>query len=248
MVRSEYSGKPVSRHNESVLRFLLCLGILTSPLCAQRWRDLATPLPVPAGSTLVIGFLGGFEQWDDVHRGVRRVALDLRDHHLPKVYVETFSNHSRTLALRMIEQACGNPGACAGVILYGQSWGGAAAIQTARDLLRMNIVVPLTVQVDSMGIHDLLIPRNVKAAANIFQHDPFTIQGQQEIRAEDPAATRILENTRQSYFFRPLETLRASDASWARRTLGGSHAKMELDPALWLHVEELILRALNGTL
>ena len=231
-----------------MLRFLLCLGILTSHLSAQHWRDLTTPRPVPAGSTLVVGFLGGFEQWDDTHRGVRHVALSLRGQHLPGVYVETFSNHRRSLALKFIQEACGNPAACRGVILYGQSWGGAAAIQTARDLRHSNIMLPLTVQIDSVGIHDAMIPSNVKAAANIFQHDPLTIQGQREIRAENPSMTRILENTRQSYFFRPLGTLRAADANWARRTLGGSHAKMELDPILWLHVEELILRALNGTL
>ena len=229
-------------------RVLLLPGILASHLCAQRPRDLATPRPVPAGSTLVIGFLGGFEPWDDAHRGVRHVALSLRGQHLPGVYVETFTNHRRGLAMRFIREACGNPAACRGVILYGQSWGGAAAIQTARDLQHWNIMVPLTVQIDSVGIHDAIIPANVKAAANIFQHDPLTIQGQREIRAQNPSVTRILENTRQSYFFRPMATLRASDANWARRTLGGSHAKMELDPILWLHVEELILRALNGTL
>ena len=121
-------------------------------------------------------------------------------------------------------------------------------MQLARALNRRKIPVLLTVQIDSVGIADATIPSNVRAAANIFQHDPLSIRGQSRIHAEDPSATRILENTRHSYFFRPVESLRAEDANWARRTLGGSHAKMELDPILWRHVEEMILRAINGTL
>ena len=231
-----------------ITRAVFCLGLIAAALPAQRPRDLTGPRPAPPGATLVIGFLGGFETWNDPHRGVRRLALDLRARHLPGVYVETFRNHRRGLAIQFIREACGQPSHCNGVILYGQSWGGAAAIKTARDLERLHIPVDLTVQVDSVGIDDATIPANVRAAANLFQHDPLTIQGQREIHAANPAATRILENTRQSYFFRPIDKLSAPNAGWARRTLGGSHAKMELDPMLWQHVEELILRALNGTL
>jgi hypothetical protein len=56
---------------------LVLLGALS--LCAQHMKNFQIPKHVPPGSTVVIGFLGGFEHWNDPHRGVRKVALDLRE-------------------------------------------------------------------------------------------------------------------------------------------------------------------------
>jgi hypothetical protein len=210
---------------------------------AQSFRDFRVPEPLPNGSVLVIGFLGGFEKWDDPHRGVRKVALNLRSLHLPGVYAETIENHRRGLALRLIECSVKSDDRSR-IILYGQSWGGAAVISTAKDLQALGLHVVLTVQVDSVGLRDDVVPANVLNAANIFQRDPFGIEGRQMIRAEDPGATRIIENVRLSYLLRPYSTLN-SDVSWARRTFGGSHAKMEADQAVWAHVEGLILRAIK---
>ena len=88
----------------------------------------------------------------------------------------------------------------------------------------------LTVQVDSVGLRDKVIPPNVAAAVNFFQHDLLTVRGEREIRAEDPARTRILGNFQATYLFR---RVKGDDPSWFRHKLGGSHAKMELDPATW---------------
>ena len=216
------------------------LGALS--LRAQRMKDFQVPKAIPPGSVIVIGFLGGFEPWNDAHRGVRKVALDLRARQIPGVYAETIENRHRDLAVKLIKHA--HPRGVR-IILYGQSWGGAAVLHVARKLRKMGLDVELTIQVDSVGVHDTLIPANVHAAANLFQHDPLTIDGQREIRAEDPARTRIIENTRLSYLFRPFDTLNKDDASWVRRTFGGSHAKMEADEAVWLHVEGLILHAIK---
>jgi len=202
-------------------------------------RDFQIPKHVQPGSTVVIGFLGGFEHWNDPHRGVRKVALDLRER-LPGIYVETVENHHQDLAVKLLKRT--KPGR---IVLYGQSWGGAAVLYTARDLKKLGWNVELTVQVDSVGPHGTVVPSNVRAAANLYQRDPLTIVGAQEIRAEDPARTTIIENTRLTYLFRPYETLSKEDASWARRTFGGSHAKMEADEAVWAHVEDLILNALR---
>ena len=101
------------------------------------------------------------------------------------------------------------------------------------------MTVLLTIQVDSVGVEDAVIPPNVRAALNLYQHDPFTIQGRSEIRAADPSCTRILGNYRYTYPFQ------AAEGSWARRNLGGSHARMELDPAVWARVEELILDTIS---
>lgn len=216
---------------------------------AQRLPDFTAPQPLPAGSTLVVGFLGGFEHWDDDHRGVRKVALNLRT--IPHVYADTAGNHRRRTALKAILRALDTnrdgriddaERTSARVILYGQSWGGAAVVKTARDLERRGVPVLLTVQVDSVGTHDGVIPANVRAAANFYQHDLLTIRGQRVIRAADPSRTRILGNFRLSYLFQPPAD---SSASWARRKLGGSHAKMELDPVVWTEVEQLIVDAIS---
>ncbi len=199
------------------------------------------------GSVLIIGFLGGFEQWDDEHRSVRKVALDLRAR---GIFAETVSNHRRATALEFIRRALdsnsdgridADEARAARVILYGQSWGGAAVIKIARDLERLGVPVLLTVQVDSVGPHDGTIPSNVRAAANFYQHDLRSIHGRTKLRAENRAATRILGNWEFDYTRRPVDL---SEASWARRKFGGSHAKMELDPQVWTRVERLISEAI----
>ncbi len=223
----------------------LCAGLAAS----QSLNQLSAPRPLPPSGTLVVGFLGGFEHWNDPQRGVRKVALDLRSLHLRNVFAETAGNHRRGTALKLIRRAIDTNGngridpeeaAAARIILYGQSWGGAAVIRTAHDLERWGVPVLLTVQVDSVGLRDGIIPANVRAAANFYQHDWLTIRGESEIRAADPARTRILGNYQFTYLFQPIDP----SASWARRTFGGSHAKMELDPAVWTQVESLILDAI----
>ncbi len=223
--------------------------VLTGPLLpAQKASDLATPTPMPRGATLVIGFLGGFDRWDDPHRSVRQLTLRLRGQ--PGVYAESISNRRRKVAREFIRRALDTnqnqilepeERVVANIILYGQSWGGAAAVDTARDLEKLGIPVLLTVQVDSVGRNDHTIPSNVRAAVNYYQRDPLTIRGQREIRAADPTRTRILGNIGMSYLFR---SPNRENASWARRTLGGSHAKMELDPVVWGAVEQNILEAI----
>lgn len=200
--------------------------------------DFQAPVPVPAGSTLVIGFLGGFEKWNDEHRGVRKLALRLRDSY--GVFAETVENRHSKRALQFILRAAGNA-PHPRIILYGQSWGAAAAVRTARDLESRGIPVLLTVQVDSVGPGDALIPANVTAALNFYQHDPLTIQGRRLIRAADPRRTTILGNFELSYVGRGIDS---GDASWARRTFGGGHAKMELDPEIWTRVEHYIKDAI----
>jgi pimeloyl-ACP methyl ester carboxylesterase len=223
------------------------------PVLFSLGAALAAPPSRPANRTVVIGFLGGFEHWNDEHRGVRRVALDLRARGDLDVVAETFGNHHRPAAMMFLRRLLDTNGdgkldaterASARVVLYGQSWGGAAAVKAARELESWGVPVLLTVQVDSVGLSDAVIPPNVRSAANFFQHDPFTIHGRQEIRAADPARTEILGNYELTYFFRSIDAPPGS-ASWARRNLAGSHAKMELDPAVWAQVEGLILNAIT---
>ena len=230
-------------------RWAMIVAAVCGPvLSAQRLSDLTLPTPLPPSSTLVIGFLGGFERWNDEHRSVRKLALKLRER--PGVFAESISNRNRRVALALIRLAfdANRDGdlepeerASARIILYGQSLGGAAAIATARDLDEIGIPVLLTVQVDSVGLHDNVVPPNVLAAVNFYQHDPLTIQGRRNIRAADPGKTRILGNFGASY---PLRQLSDPDTSWVRRTFGGSHAKMELDPNIWNQVGQSIFDAI----
>ena len=227
---------------------LVC-ALTSSVASSQRLSQLTTPTPLAPGSTLVIGFLGGYDRWDDEHRSVRQLVLKLRQR--PNVYAESISNHHRALALKLLRQALDtnhnnrlDPDEIANsrIILFGQSWGGAAAIALARDLQRMGIPVLLTVQIDSVGVHDDLIPSNVRAAANFYQHDPFTtIHGRSQIRAADPSRTMILGNFQSSYVFRSVDE---SNATKARQVFGGSHTKLELDPVVWSRVEQYISDAI----
>ncbi|MBV9032874.1 MAG: hypothetical protein JO182_00170, partial [Acidobacteriaceae bacterium] len=86
----------------SVHRFGVCgtavLLLAALTVEAQHLRNFQVPQPLPNGSVLVIGFLGGFEHWNDPHRGIRKVALDLHSLSVPGLYVETVENHRRKLA------------------------------------------------------------------------------------------------------------------------------------------------------
>ena len=222
--------------------------ILMAPACAgQQFSDFTTPVPLPDNSALVIGFLGGFEHWDDSHRGVRKTALRLRSRGL---YAETVENHRRSLARRLIYKALdanrdgrldAREKSRARIILYGQSLGGWAVVRLARELDKAGISVLLTVQVDSVGIADAVIPANVHAAANLFQRDFWPLRGAPQIRAADPKRTRILGNFQYHY---DSALVVSPDESVARMVLMGAHNKMELDPAVWEQVEGLIASAI----
>lgn len=242
------AGAMGNRYDLRILAFLL--AVFSCPVaCAQRLSQLETPTPIPQGSTLVIGFLGGYDHWNDKHRSVRQLVLNLRQK--PGVYAESISNHRRSIAMTFLRRALDtnrnnqldpDEKTNARVILFGQSWGASAAVNTARDLQKLGIPVLLTVQVDSVGFRDNEVPSNVRAAVNFFQHDPMTtIHGQKQIHAVDPTMTTILGNFEMSYEWRSVDL---SNASWRRRLFGGSHTKMELDPAVWNQVEQYISDAI----
>ena len=202
---------------------LALLLLLLSSACVlsqgQRYYDFTTQTPLPKQHFLILGFLGGWKPWDSRHSGVRKLALRLRRMNLPGVSVETVENKKRDLAIELILRSLDRDGdgkaspeerTGARLILYGQSFGGAAVVKLARQLQAMCIPVLLTIQIDSVGRSDSVIPPNVLRAANFFQQNGIFIRGESEIRAADSARTEII--------------------AWWKRLFSTDHAKMTGTP------------------
>ena len=241
-----------------MLLSLMATGVaLTTmlPACAlrgQRYLHFQTRTPLAADDTLVIGFLGGREPWNHPNRGVTRLARKLRERDLPGVHVETVENMKRGLALRLIQTALDRDAdgrlsdterAGARIIIYGQSFGGAAVVKLAKQLEELDVPVLLTVQVDSVGAGDAVIPAKVRAAANFYQSEGLFVRGEREIRAADPQRTKILGNFKSSYRNKEIAV---SDVMWIKKFFMTAHTKMDFDPQMWAQVESLILEAIQG--
>ena len=205
---------------------------------------LLLAFPVPA-QTLIVGILGGWQKYDAPQRGVRKLALSMRELHLPGVEIETYENHHRGAALRKVKQWHAEAGANSRVIVYGQSFGGAAAVMLDRELDALGIPVALSLHIDSVGAKDRLIPANVGAAVNFFEREGFPIRGQSLIVAVDPSRTKILGNFEYRYRGQKKD-IDESGEKWASRLFFGTHLKMEDDPALWSEVEKYILKYVAG--
>lgn len=213
----------------------------------QEYHHLTTPTPMEKDQTLIIGFLGGRQLWNDNTRGIRQLAMKLEDMNITGVEVETFQNRRRDLALEFVHNALdlnqnGSLDAfernSARLILFGQSLGGSAVVKMSRDLDKLNIPVLLTVQVDSVGLSDHMIPSNVRSAANMYQNDDWIFKGEDEIRPEDPESTRIIANLKFNY---ETDTVDMSRQPWERRIFATPHNQMDADPQVWAAVEDLIL-------
>ena len=227
---------------------VLCLVLSSCSIVhGQRYQDFTTPTPLKEGDFLVVGFMGGRESWDNHKRGVRKLALKLRAANLPGVHVETVENKKRRLAVELIRHAFDRDEdgrldererASARVIVYGQSFGGAAVVKLARQLKEMGVPVLLTVQVDSVGRGDKVIPSNVARAANLFQRDGLIIKGERDIRPEEPGKTTIIGNFKFDYGGKKIDL---SEVSWLKRLFQAAHTKMDHDPEVWALVERIIL-------
>jgi len=251
----------------SKLSFIVCLFAALLGGCAWRGQRLqhagrqvpdqprlhqvseATQIGQP--DALILGFMGGRDSWNDAHPGVGRLAKKLRVMSLTGVQVATVENRKRRVALELVRKAFdrnhdgeldAREREFARLILYGQSFGGAAVVKFARELKALDIPVMLTVQVDSVGRNDDVIPSNVAAAANLFQRDGFFVRGSGPIRAEDPRTTEIIGNFQFSYRH---SAIHLSGVPWHKKAFRRAHTRMDLDPAVWSKVVELILSALQ---
>ena len=239
-----------------LLLILLLFASATAASCilrsGQQYRHFSTPTPIAKDDTLILGFMGGRDSWNNTKVGVGRIAERLRERGLAGVHIETVENRKRNLALRLVRAALDANGdgqfqsserQQARIVVYGQSFGGAAVVKFARQLDALNIPILLTIQVDSVGRDDGMIPPNVRAAANIYQDNGRLIRGEAPVRAADPTRTKILGNFRFDYADSPIDV---SDLPWYKTLARIAHAKMDRDPKVWNKVEALILDALGG--
>jgi hypothetical protein len=218
----------------------------------QRYETFTSPTPLAAGEYLVLGFLGGLEAWHSETQGVRQLALALRARNLPGVHVETVEEQKRALALELIRRAFdrNHDGVLddqerrsVRLVLYGMSFGGAAVVKLARQLEALDVPVLLTVQVDSVGVDDAVIPANVAAAANLYQVDGIFVRGERTIRAANAAKTVILGNYRFAYRDKKIDL---SAVPWYKLVFRVAHSKMNADPDVWAKVGDLILNAISA--
>jgi hypothetical protein len=245
-------GVVVKRHIR--IACLLVALLVSGTGRGERSHASSALTPAAQRQVLVLGFMGGRNRRDDERYGVARFAKRLREMDLPCVRVATIENTKRELALEMVLQAFDRNGdgqidsherESTRLILYGQSFGGAAVVKFARQLKAAGIPVMLTVEVDAVGLDDEVIPSNVAAAASLFQRNGVFIHGPRHIRAEDPQTTKIIGNFQFDYRDSPIDI---SDLAWHKKVFRDSHVRMDRDPAVWSKVEELILVALarNG--
>jgi len=205
--------------------------------------------------SIVIGFVGGFIAHDNPVHSEVQLAARLRAEYPTGVYVETFESYREKKAhqtiLKLLDRNYDGNLTMeekheARIIIYGHSWGGSESIALARALAKDGIPVLLTIQVDSVskrGINDTTIPGNVAEAANFYQPHGL-IHGDHDIRAADPAHTRIIGNFLFDY---KASSLKCSQYPWYDRIFVKAHTQIECDPTIWTRVEDLIRLQLPPT-
>ena len=233
----------------AALVVLLSLQIGCAGFTGKQYHHFETQTPLKGDQTLILGFLGGLERWDDESRGVRKLATKIDSMKLSTVHVETLENRKRDLAIKFIRKTFDHDQNgflddrernSARLILYGHSLGGAAVVEIARELKKMGVPILLTVQIDSIGLvfDDHLIPSNVRHAANLFQSNGWILRGEDTIEPENPDETKIIANIRFDYRNKNIDMSRLS---WERKLFSIPHTKMDADPEVWATVEQIIL-------
>ena len=235
--------------------FFIALQTGCASIRGQQYHHFSTPTPIDENQTLILGFLGGRENWDDSSRGVRQLAMKIDSMNLPDVHIETLENRKRDLAMELILNSFDSnrdgylgerERSTARLIMFGHSLGGAAVVKLSHNLGNMGIPVLLTVQIDSVGFtyDDHVIPSNVKRAANLYQLDGWLLVGEDEIVPEDPEKTKIIANLKFDYKDKEVDM---SGVPWERRLLSVPHSKMDADAEVWSTVEQFILSEIGGT-
>ena len=237
---------------------LVTLAILCAEILPLSCAVDAAPRPdavsttIAGRSKIVIGFVGGFVAHDNLRHGPVQFAQRIRNTAPKDTYVRVFENRRRKQAynaiLRLLDtdhdgSLSATEKARANIVLYGHSWGAAAAVLLARDLRREGIPVLLTVQVDSIPKawqNDAIIPDNVAAAVNFYQPHGV-LHGRPQITAANPEKTQVLGNYLTDYKKDPVE---CPQATWFSRVFTSGHVQSECDPRVWSQIETMVRQRL----
>ena len=247
----------------ALLIFLAVICLVDTTQLASARQNTATDAGHPPAAIvlkknppiIVYGFVGGWVRHDDIVHSEVQLGASLQKAYGSSVVVEVFETSNGGKALKKIltlldtnHDTTLTPAEKqdARIILYGHSWGASEAITVARELGKQGIPVLLTIQVDSVTKrheNDTVIPANVAQAANFYQPNGF-VHGQNEIRAADPAHTKIIGNFKFNY-----ETSRyaCTEYPWYDHLFAKSHTQIECDPNVWKQVESLIRQHLPPT-
>jgi pimeloyl-ACP methyl ester carboxylesterase len=232
----------------------MTLTILAAMPALSRAVDAVARPAAPAPSSIVIGFVGGFVGHDNLRHGPVQLAQRIRQSGPKDIYVHVFENRHRRLAydtiFRLLDtdhdgELSATEKSRAHIILFGHSWGAAAAVLLARDLRRQGVPVLLTVQVDSIAKawqSDGIIPDNVAEAINFYQPHGI-LHGRTTIAAADPVRTQVLGNYLEDYKKNPID---CPDATWFARVFTPGHMQSECDPHVWSQIEGMVRQRLVG--
>jgi pimeloyl-ACP methyl ester carboxylesterase len=215
--------------------------------------ETAVLRPTTAPANIVIGFVGGFVGHDNPRHGPVQEARRIQQTFPRDTFVQVFENRHRKNAykavLRLLDTnhdgfLSAEEKARARIVLFGHSWGAAAAVMLARDLRRQGVPVLLTVQVDSVAKawqNDSVIPDNVSEAVNFYQPHGI-LHGRAQITAADPAKTQILGNYLTDYKKQPVP---CPQASWLHHVFTAGHMQIECDPTMWSRIEDMVKQRLS---
>jgi len=150
---------------------------------------------------IYLGFVGALEPANNKFSGIVQIRKTLQGKEYSDVCANSFSpyvwmdgrdwllkhfpGHAGPLTPEELQQS-------PKVILVGHSMGGWAMMSVARELRSRDIPVELTIQVDSVGITDYTIPRNVKSAAIFHANDVLMFMTTKHIQREDPNYTKLI--------------------------------------------------------
>lgn len=199
-----------------------------------------------AAQAIIIGFLGGFANADDLKHPEVLFAAYLRERYSPAVHAQVFANHNEQGALEYVTRLLDRDHdgllsdaerKSARIIIYGHSWGASETAAFARELGRRGIPVLLTVQLDIIrkpGQRPVLISPNVTSAINFYQ-SRGPLEGRPKIIASDPAKTTIIGN------FKITDAhVNCDNFPWFVRTFNKPHHEIENDSHVWDKIASLI--------
>lgn len=237
--------------NRRLLRPLAWIACAAALAVSPALSAQVQPIPSENSASptvIVVGFVGGFVRNDDDRHPEVQIIERLTEQDIYGLHAVAFENRRRGKARKEVLHWLDSDGngrlsaeekQNARIILFGDSWGGSAAIKLARDLNRRGIPVLMTIQVDSINKltgNDCLIPPNVGQALNFYQTRGL-VHGCRSIRAADARHTRILGNYRFEYSSQPVG---CRSYSWVNRHFFKTHEAMDCDPRVWSQVSEQI--------